>query len=56
MVIKAATIVSGFRPGNSYARNRKIATRSNIENTKVAAGVAVVTVDNKGRSTWTCNG
>ncbi len=50
-VIKGAAIVRSLSTRNSHTRNGEVATRSDVENSKVTAGVAVITTDDKRRST-----
>ena len=55
-VIKSAAIVRGSRTRNSYARNSKVATRSDVENSKIAAGITIITTDGKRKSPWARDG
>ena len=46
-VIKGATIVRGLSPGNSYAGDGEIATRSDAENAKITVVFIVIATDDQ---------
>ena len=56
VVVDATATARNFSPGNSHARDGKIAPRGNIENSEVTAVITIVTTNCKRGSTRASDG